>query len=148
MNIKELTKAAEHLHSLAPEAFAPIANEAQLNRAICILKAMDDAMSDDDNHPLRDIAEQLMQRILKYEEEHYPIPDMFGAEYLEFLIEKHHLSQHQLAKETGIPQNIISDLISGKCEMTTRYICIFADYFNISPKRFLPIELIQALSDK
>lgn len=142
-NIDELISVWKRLDSLAHVAITPIENEEHLKKATDYLYSLTKEIGDAEDHPLGSLAQILIDRITNYEAKHYPIPDIYGAEYLEFLLEKHDISQYQLAQETGIHQSTISNLISGKREINTRHICIFANHFKVSPENFLPLEMLK-----
>lgn len=136
-NFQELTRAVQHLHTLAPEVFAPITDDESLGRATAVLRGMDMEMGEDPAHPLRQVADQLMHKIVAYEAIHYPVPDSDGASTLKFMLEQHQVTQQQLADATGIKQETISALLSRKRKITADHARKLAGYFKVGVGAFL-----------
>lgn len=82
--------------------------------------------------------EVLENLIEAYEEEHVSIPDASESDVLRFLMESNDLSQSQLARETGIPQSTISNVLRDARRLTRDQIETFAGYFQVGPGAFLP----------
>ena len=89
---------------------------------------------DDNNNPLLNLLEVISILIDKYEEDHYLLPEASGIEILSFLIEEHGLKQCDL-KEIG-SQGVVSEVLNGKRELTTKQIKKLSDRFNVSPAVF------------
>jgi HTH-type transcriptional regulator/antitoxin HigA len=73
-----------------------------------------------------------------YEDRHWPADPLPPAEMLRAFMEEAGLSQSQLARETGIGQSTIAELLGGKRKMTLRHIERFAARFRVAPAAFLP----------
>jgi len=112
-----------------------IRNEADYNRAIDRLNALVDAVGDDERHPLYELLDTLGTLVHAYEETHYPMQPVTGAEALSFLMEEHGLRQSDLP-EVG-SQGVISELLSGRRELNVRQIRHLAERFHVSPAVFL-----------
>lgn len=82
--------------------------------------------------------EVLKNLIEAYEEKHVSIPDASESDVLRFLMESNDLSQSQLARETGIPQSTISNVLRGARRLTRDQVETFAKYFHVGPGAFLP----------
>lgn len=136
-NYSELAQTWQHLHALAPEVFLPITDAPSLRRATDALKALDREMGEEMDHPLRSLADQLMTRIMTYEEAQTPIPDVGAAEMLAFLMDKEGLTQQALAQATGIHQATISQLLSRKRAFTADHARALAQHFGTDAGRFL-----------
>jgi HTH-type transcriptional regulator/antitoxin HigA len=136
-NYSELAQTWQHLHALAPEVFLPITDAPSLRRATDALKALDREMGEDPDHPLRSLADQLMARVIAYEEVHIPIPDVDAAAMLAFLMEKDQLTQQRLAQATGINQATISQLLSRKRPFTADHARSLAQYFKTEVSHFI-----------
>lgn len=130
-NYQELTQGWTALHGVAPDLFITITDDDSLARATAALRALDKEMSASPvrPHPLEDLANIVMHRIVAYEAIHYPIPDADGADMLAFMLEQRGLSQHELSRATGIPQSTISNLIKRKRDFTAAHARAFAKYF-------------------
>lgn len=136
-NYIELAQTWKHLQNLAPEAFLPITDEESLIKATATLKALDQEMGEDAEHPLRSLSDQLMGRIMAFEAEQFPIPPAAPDMELRLLLKEHNITQQQLAEATGIHQAQISKLASGKRAFTASHARKLAAYFGVSPAAFL-----------
>lgn len=136
-NFAEAIRTFEHLNAVAPEFFMPIKNDADLERATAFLDAFDTDVKGEAPHPLDPLADALMQRIVAYEAEHYPIPDTDGASTLKFLLGQHRLTQQQLAEATGLQQPAISALIKRRRNFTADHARKLGEYFGVNPSVFL-----------
>lgn len=138
-NIHELTQTWHAMQGVAPDLLIPITDEESLTRATAAVQKLSEEIqaSTDGPHPLDDLVRLVIQRITSYEAEHYPIPDVDGADMLEFLIDQFGISQSELARATGIPQSTISNLIKRKREFTAAHARAFAKYFGGDAGLFL-----------
>lgn len=136
-NYRELAQTWQQLHALAPEVFLPITDAPSLRRATDALKALDREMGEETDHPLRSLADQLMTRIMTYEEATTPVPDVDAAAMLAFLMDKDGLTQQALTERTGIQQATISQLLSRKRPFTADHARALAQYFGTDAGRFL-----------
>ena len=112
-----------------------IRNEREYNTAIKRLNELLDEIGDIEKHPLYSLLDTLGTLIHMYEEEHYPIPDITGAEVLRFLMEEHGLTQSDLP-EVG-SQGVVSEILSGKRELNVRQIRSLAQRFGVSSAVFV-----------
>jgi HTH-type transcriptional regulator/antitoxin HigA len=75
--------------------------------------------------------------VYEYERTQETIPDIYGVELLKALLEEFGLRQKDL-----IPifktESIVSDVLKGKRQITTRHIQELADFFHVSPAVFFP----------
>jgi HTH-type transcriptional regulator/antitoxin HigA len=75
--------------------------------------------------------------VYEYERTQETIPDIYGVELLKALLEEFGLRQKDL-----IPifktESIVSDVLKGKRQLTTRHIQELADFFHVSPAVFFP----------
>ena len=138
LDISALTEAWQRVDSLAHAAVAPIETEAQLLEATATLRAVLREIGETPGHPLDSLARALVARIAAFEAEHFPIPDIYGAELLRVLMDEHHLTQQALAQATGISQSTLSQLLSGKREFTLEHIRTLAEFFGVQAAMFLP----------
>lgn len=122
-----------HWANIAP--LLTIRNEREYNTAIKRLNELLDEIGDSEKHPLYSLLDTLGTLIHMYEEEHYPIPDITGAEVLRFLMEEHGLTQSDLP-EVG-SQGVVSEILSGKRELNVRQIRLLAQRFGVSSAVFV-----------
>jgi HTH-type transcriptional regulator/antitoxin HigA len=73
-----------------------------------------------------------------YENHHVPIPDASEADVLAELMSANGLTQAKLAREVGISQSTISDVLNGKRRLTRSQVIALAERFAVSPTAFLP----------
>src|SRR3989304_1171943 len=64
-----------------------IRNEHEYNAAVKRLNELVDEIGDNEKHPLYSLLDTLGTVVHAYEEEHYPIPDVTGAEVLRYLMD-------------------------------------------------------------
>lgn len=138
-NYQELIHHWQALQGLAPDLFLDIVDDETLQRVIAALEELDGEMTASGlhPHPLDEVANGVMHRVMAYEAQHFPIPEASGAEMLAFMLEQRGLSQHELARATGIPQSTISNLLAGKRDFTAAHARAFASYFGGNPGTFL-----------
>jgi HTH-type transcriptional regulator / antitoxin HigA len=110
----------------------------------------------DDNH--LKLAHEMMDRLLQgdldpsgadylnvladliesYEDRHYPISDASDVDVLRELIRSNGLSQTALAKNVGIVQSTISDVLNGNRQLTKNQVIKLAELFDVDPSVILP----------
>lgn len=122
-----------HWASISP--LLTIRNEKDYDAAIEHLNELLDEIGTDEKHPLYSLLDTLGTLIHTYEEEHYPIPEVGGAEVLRFLMEEHGLTQSDLP-EVG-SQGVVSEILNGKRELNVRQIKALSEKFNVSAAVFL-----------
>jgi len=122
-----------HCTNLAP--LLTVRNEREYNAAVKRLNELLDEIGDNEKHPLYSLLDTLGTLVHAYEEEHYPIPDVTGAEVLRFLIDEHGLTQSDLP-EVG-SQGVVSEILSGKRELNVRQIRSLAHKFGVSSAVFV-----------
>lgn len=84
---------------------------------------------------IRMYLELLVPLITRFEDEHYPKSRVPGRVMLAYLMEEHSLNQGDLVKEIG-SQPYVSDILSGKKQLTAQQIGKLSKRFNISPSVF------------
>ena len=122
-----------HWTNIAP--LLTIRNEREYNAAVKRLNELLDEIGDNEKHPLYSLLDTLGTLVHVYEEEHYPIPDVTGAEVLRFLMDEHGLTQSDLP-EIG-SQGVLSEILSGKRELNVRQVRSLAQRFKISSAAFV-----------
>ncbi|MBE7536073.1 MAG: helix-turn-helix domain-containing protein [Anaerolineales bacterium] len=122
-----------HWANIAP--LLSIRNEREYNAAVKRLNELLDEIGDDEKHPLYGLLDTLGTLIQIYEEAHYPIPEVPGAEVLRFLMEEHGLTQSDLP-EVG-SQGVVSEILNGKRELNIRQVRFLAEKFKVSSLVFM-----------
>ncbi|BAZ45144.1 hypothetical protein NIES4102_21620 [Chondrocystis sp. NIES-4102] len=77
--------------------------------------------------------------VLDYEQKSELLPDIYGVELLKVLIAQRNLLQKDLVPIFKT-ESIVSDILSGKRQLTVRHIRELAQFFKLSPAVFLPLE--------
>jgi HTH-type transcriptional regulator/antitoxin HigA len=122
-----------HWTNIAP--LLSVRNEREYTAAVKRLNELLDEIGDNEKHPLYSLLDTLGTLIHAYEEEHYPIPDVSGAEVLRFLMDEHGLTQSDLP-EVG-SQGIVSEILNGKRELNIRQVRSLAERFKVSSSVFV-----------
>lgn len=71
-----------------------------------------------------------------YEQEAIPLNPVSDADMLRFLIEAKCVTQVQTAKEAGIAESTISEVLAGKRKLNRTQIGKLARYFHVAPGAF------------
>lgn len=88
----------------------------------------------DEGHPSHSLFMTISDLIYAYDQRHYPMPKVNGAQILRFLMEQHDLNQNQLP-EIG-RQSVVSEILAGKRSLTVSHIRNLSARFGISPAAF------------
>ena len=112
-----------------------VRNEREYNAAVKRLNELLYEIGDNEKHPLHSLLDTLGTLIHAYEEEHYPIPDVTGAEVLRFLMDEHGLTQSDLPEVSS--QGVVAEILSGKRELNVRQIRALAQKFRVSSAVFV-----------
>jgi HTH-type transcriptional regulator/antitoxin HigA len=131
----QLKRLAEHfaaVERIVP--LRPIRSSEDYEGAVAALNMLLDAGAADERHPLGNLAAALGELIGDYDDEHYPSPDVTGAEMLKFLMEQHGLKQGDLP-EIG-SQGVVSEIMRGKREINIRQVKNLKLRFGISADAF------------
>ena len=83
----------------------------------------------------RELADLLTLLIEDFEERHYQLPRATPVEALSFLMEQHTLKQRDLTEIFGA-RSTVSEVLSGKRELTKRQIRRLSERFHVSPELF------------
>lgn len=122
----------ELLKSFPPR---PITSEDELNQTQEVINSLLDKreLSKEEE----DYLYVLGTMVYDYEQKQEPIPDIYGVELLKVLIEEFDLRQKDLVPIFKT-ESIVSDVFSGKRQLTTRHIEELAKFFHVSPAVFFP----------
>ncbi|MEH1805543.1 MAG: helix-turn-helix domain-containing protein [Nostoc sp.] len=78
--------------------------------------------------------------VYEYEQTQQPVPDIYGVDLLQVLIEENGLLQKDLVPIFKT-ESIISAILKKRRKLTTRHIEELAEFFHISPAAFFPNSL-------
>ena len=131
----QFTKLVKHFTAIQQEVpLHPIRTHDEYDKAVAAMNKLLDAGAADEQHPLADLVATLGELIGDYDDQHYPSPDVSGADMLKFLMEQHGLKQTDLP-EIGT-QGVVSEIISGKREINLRQVKELKQRFGISADAF------------
>jgi HTH-type transcriptional regulator/antitoxin HigA len=111
-----------------------VRTEAEYDQAMERVNELLDEVGEDGSHPLYDLLDTLSTLVHGYEERHHPIPDCSGAEVLQFLMEKHGLTQSELPEVGSL--GVVSEVLGGKRELNVRQMRALSERFGVSPAVF------------
>lgn len=131
---KSTTKEARYLELVRDFELRPITTGAQLRRAHQVAEALEakGKLSRDE----RDYLEVLGDLIEKYEDRAIKVDPVSDGEMITFLIGMKQVTQSVVAKETGIPGSVLSNVLHGKRRLNRGQIGKLADYFGVDPTVF------------
>jgi HTH-type transcriptional regulator / antitoxin HigA len=112
----------------------PIRREDELDRAISLVdELLDRPTLRLEEHDYLDVLSDLIER---YESAAHPIEPASDAAMLAHLIEAKRVTQAVLARETGIAESTVSEVLAGKRDLTRNHIGKLASYFHVGPTVF------------
>ncbi len=112
----------------------PIRSDDELNVAISVIDSLIDQSKL--TQPEDDYLDVLGDLVEAYEDIHIPMGNCSDADMLQFLLESHRVSQSQAAKDAGIAESTISEVLSGKRKLNRSQIGKLAKYFHVEPGVF------------
>jgi len=137
LNIIELTQTWQRLHHLAHDAISPVTDETSYDRALVVLSDLLGQVGEDPAHPLSDLVEGLVQRVVAYQETAGHVPPAAADMELRLLMKERDLTQQALAEATGIGQAQISKLAAGKRAFSAEHARRLGTFFGVNPGAFL-----------
>ncbi len=115
----------------------PVADDGEYERALAVVDALVDATDGDEMHPLWRLIAVAGDRVRAYENRANPWPDRSSpASVLASLMQEHGLRQQDLP-EVG-SQGVVSEILAGKRQLTTRQVAVLAKRFSVPAEVFLP----------
>jgi len=112
----------------------PIRNDEELDDAIKVIDSLIDQKKL--TFPEDDYLDVLSDLVEAYEEVHIPMGTSSDDAMLESLLDSKGVSQSQAAKEAGIAESTISEVLSGKRKLNRTQIGKLAKYFRVEPGVF------------
>lgn len=128
-----LARSANYADLLAKTAPKVIRTEAENEHYIETLYALEQKPSM--RREEKELADLLTLLIENFEEERYNLPRSTPVQTLEFLMEQQGLRQKDLVSIFGA-RSTVSQVISGKRELTKTQIARLSEYFHVSPEIF------------
>jgi HTH-type transcriptional regulator / antitoxin HigA len=112
----------------------PLRNDADLDAAVVVIDLLIDR--DELASPEQDYLDVLSDLVEAYEAEAVPMRPVGDAEMLRFLIEQKGVTQAGVAKEVGIAESTVSEVLAGKRKLNRTQIGKLARYFHIGAGAF------------
>ncbi len=127
----------EQLDEVAHDYLVPIESEVRYQAALKLLEAVWERVGENPQSPYGSLFTLLSERISAYENRVYPVPEALPHQVLAFLMRQKGLSQSALAKAIGIYQSNLSQILSGKRNLTLEQIKTLAEYFKVERSVFV-----------
>jgi HTH-type transcriptional regulator/antitoxin HigA len=112
----------------------PLRTDADLNAAVEVIDSLID--QDDLAAPEQDYLDVLGDLVEAYEAEAVPMRRVSDADMLRFLIENRSATQSAVAKQSGIAESTISEVLAGRRKLNRSQIGKLARYFHVEPGVF------------
>jgi HTH-type transcriptional regulator / antitoxin HigA len=128
-----LAKSTIYAELLAKTAPKVIRNEAENQVYIEMLYALE--QKPNPRREERELADLLTVLIENFEDAHYSLPRSSPLQALEFLMAERGLKQKDLVSIFGA-RSTVSQVISGKRELTKGHISRLSEFFHVSPEIF------------
>lgn len=113
----------------------PIRSKEDYETALSVIEPL--MMRDDLAEDEEEYADVLSALIEDYEDEHFPTRDVSGVEVLLMLIESSGRTQAQIAKEAGLSESTVSEILKGKRGIGRKHMEAFGRVFKIDPGVFM-----------
>jgi HTH-type transcriptional regulator / antitoxin HigA len=117
----------------------PIKDDAHLDEAHeiaqCLMLREEPVATDEAEY-----LEVLLDEIAKYESKHHALKfaDLAPHELLQSFMKDHGLKQVAVQDILGVSSGVMSELVSGKRELTKEHCVKLGQYFKVTPALFLP----------
>jgi HTH-type transcriptional regulator/antitoxin HigA len=129
-----IKQACEHWRYVAPLLSKPT-NQDDYDALVEALDELLGLVGDDEDHPLAGLASLVGDMIEAYDELHWPLPEIGGAEVLRYLMIEHGLRQEDLPEVAT--QSVISEVLAGKRQLNVRHVRALSDRFGVPVDAFL-----------
>ncbi len=135
VDFEETVHLWQRLDEVAHPLLVPLETKAQYEATLRFSEQLGSVVGENADSPLLPLLNLVVDRIVAYEDRHYPIPDTAPHEMLEFFMGQHGLKQKDLADIA--PQSVVSELLSGKRKINARIAKALGERFKVSPVMFL-----------
>ena len=112
----------------------PLRTDADLDAVVAVVDSLID--QDELSAPEQDYLDVLSDLVETYEDETIPIKPVGDADMLRLLIEAKGVTQAQAAKEAGIAESTVSEVLAGKRKLNRTQIGKLGRYFRVGPGAF------------
>ncbi|MEN8218375.1 MAG: transcriptional regulator [Pseudomonadota bacterium] len=125
---------SEDLTQLLQACYSPITSDIELEDRMKILDELFSYAKTEDDLPAL-FAHLITDRVYEYEQKHLDIPSVKPSETLAFFMQERGIKPKDLSEIA--PQNVISEILNEKREMTVEQIKGFAKFFGVPETTFL-----------
>lgn len=112
----------------------PLRTDADLGAAVAVIDALVD--QDQLSDPEQDYLDVLSELVKTYEDATVPMKPVSDADVLRFLIEQKGVTQVETAKQAGIAESTVSEVLAGKRKLNRTQIGKLARFFHVGPGVF------------
>jgi HTH-type transcriptional regulator/antitoxin HigA len=112
----------------------PITSQREYKRVLGYIEENMEPNPPEDKALLLDLLATL---VADYEENRYPIPDLKPAELLKFLLSERGMTRAELARQTGIPRQKVTNAINGTRPLSKGNAIKLAEFFKLRPSAFI-----------
>jgi HTH-type transcriptional regulator/antitoxin HigA len=112
----------------------PIKSEREYKR---VLKYIEQNMEPNPPRDKAQLLDLLAALAADYEEQRFPVPDLKPGELLKFLIDERGITRAELARQTGIPRQKITNAITGTRPLSKGNAIKLAEFFKLRPSAFI-----------
>ena len=133
MNLEAIRKAWAALQQTVD--IGPIRDAEHYSRMVELADALVDSGQAGTGAALEDLFVVITELIADYDRRHFLLPTLPPRELLRFLMEQHGLTQSDLP-EVG-NQSVISQMLSGKRQLTARHIALLSSRFGVPADAFI-----------
>ncbi len=112
----------------------PLRTDADLDAAVAVVDSLID--QDELSAPEQDYLDVLSDLVKGYEDEHIPIKLVGDVAMLRLLIEAKGVTQAEAAKQAGIAESTVSEVLAGKRKLNRTQIGKLARYFRVGTGAF------------
>jgi len=124
----------QNFEQTAKFIYVPTSDE-EYDHLVELLDEITDLVRDDEKHPLANLMDVLGVLIESYENEHVPAPTSDAISVLKHFIQEYGLKQEDLS-ELG-SQTVISEILSGKRDLSVKQVKALSERFNVSASVFI-----------
>src|SRR5579871_6021437 len=121
---------ATYLRLIRRFPLRPIRSERELDDALAVIDSLLDAGTPD--AASRDYLDVLSDLVERFEDEHVPMPAVSDADMLRHLMEAKVVAQARVAREVGIAESTVSEVLAGRRRLTRAHIGKLASYFGVA----------------
>jgi HTH-type transcriptional regulator/antitoxin HigA len=127
-------KKDDYLELVLRVPLRPIRSDEELQRATDMVDELIDR--EELNQDEQDYLDVLSDIVERYESEHHTLAPVSDAEMLRHLLEAKGVSQAEAARDAGIAESTISEVLAGKRPLTRAHIGKLSRYFHVEPGVF------------